>query len=476
MKSQPVFVSSFLGTVFDINVTKNDSKVICMSSSLKQAPNPKPRRSVVWFREGDLRVEHHPGLQAAISQTPEALAPLLVCTPKTSLRTLQAAKRMQRELNEIGSHLVVRFADDEAKGVIEFVKQYQADNVYVHMDVEHEARAVVREVANETNELAEIRTWNSSLLEWGELTADLLKDMPDEYPKFLKWKKRPNTSKSDGLPKAQNLHRLLGPEQKECLLHAVTKKVVETRDINEERKNFDSRFEKDQLHVKAIKSEPDSDGYGEGVVRRFLETSDAYEVSDPGRSIAEVLHQGALPHNRICEIVHEHERRNGRLWRPIYREGAKQVLRLLEAKEFATMLARRDVSLGYTVDGEHEAKFWKWRGYLVRYIDEGKEHSLRGKPPLLLIHGFGASSQHYKRSIRELKNHYHVYALDLVGFGRSEKPPTQYTQAFWECVIWDFVEKVVQQPVFVAGNSIGVVISHALLEQMHFNLTAEGFV
>ncbi|KAI0566635.1 DNA photolyase [Gracilaria domingensis] len=455
MSSHASFVGSFVGDRFHVNASSNERhQAICMSANAK-SPEPAPRRSVVWYREGDLRVDDHPGLSAASRQTAEVLAPLLVCTPRTSLRTLQAAKRMQRELKERGSHLAVRFSENEAKGVVDFINEYKADSVYVHVDVEHEARSIVQEVASKTNGSTEIREWNSSLLDWGDVTESLLKDMPDEYPEFQRWNKRKAISMPSFPVDVQEIRQDSGLEEQEFSLSDVTKQVLESRHVGERREQFDVQFEKDQLFVNAIKSNPDSDGFGEEAIKEFLQTSDANENPDPGRSIAEVLHQGALSPRRIYQIVHDHERRNGRLWRPFYREGAKQLLELLDAKEFATVLARRDISFNFTVDGEHEPKFWKWRGFLVRYVEEGKEHSSQGKPPLLLIHGFGASSQHYRRSIQELKTHYHVYAVDLIGFGRSEKPPTQYTQAFWECLIWDFVEKVVKQPVFIAGNSIG---------------------
>lgn len=40
-------------------------------------------------------------------------------------------------------------------------------------------------------------------------------------------------------------------------------------------------------------------------------------------------------------------------------------------------------------------------------------------PPLVLVHGFSASSSWWRRNIRELATRYRVYALDLNGFGRS---------------------------------------------------------
>jgi len=45
-----------------------------------------------------------------------------------------------------------------------------------------------------------------------------------------------------------------------------------------------------------------------------------------------------------------------------------------------------------------------------------------GKPPLLLIHGFPTASYDWHRLWAALAAHYSLYALDMLGFGLSEKP------------------------------------------------------
>lgn len=44
-------------------------------------------------------------------------------------------------------------------------------------------------------------------------------------------------------------------------------------------------------------------------------------------------------------------------------------------------------------------------------------------PPILLIHGFGASVGHFRKNFPALVGEgYRVYAIDLLGFGASDKP------------------------------------------------------
>lgn len=51
----------------------------------------------------------------------------------------------------------------------------------------------------------------------------------------------------------------------------------------------------------------------------------------------------------------------------------------------------------------------------------------QGAPVVLLVHGYGASSYHWRYNIPALADAgYHVYAIDLLGFGYSEKALTDY--------------------------------------------------
>lgn len=70
-------------------------------------------------------------------------------------------------------------------------------------------------------------------------------------------------------------------------------------------------------------------------------------------------------------------------------------------------------------------KTWTWNGHKINYVDVGGESDSL-KPPLLLIHGFGASVYHWRYNIPFLSQKYHVYAVDLLGFGLSDKPILDY--------------------------------------------------
>jgi len=80
-------------------------------------------------------------------------------------------------------------------------------------------------------------------------------------------------------------------------------------------------------------------------------------------------------------------------------------------------------------------------------------------PPLVLVHGFGANSQHFSRNMEEIAaaTGARVYAPDLIGFGNSEKPSSAiYGEMLWSRQIRKLIAEIIQtEKVFLAGNSIG---------------------
>jgi pimeloyl-ACP methyl ester carboxylesterase len=112
---------------------------------------------------------------------------------------------------------------------------------------------------------------------------------------------------------------------------------------------------------------------------------------------------------------------------------------------------------------------WHWQGNKIRYTVAGT-----GKP-LLLIHGFGASIGHWQKNIPVLAEAgYQVFALDLLGFGASDKAPVDYTLELWESQIVDFWTEFINQPTIFIGNSIGALL--ALMLVTNHPAIAEGGV
>lgn len=98
-------------------------------------------------------------------------------------------------------------------------------------------------------------------------------------------------------------------------------------------------------------------------------------------------------------------------------------------------------------------QYWTWRGERIYYVSAGMAHSAR--PPLLLIHGFGASTDHWRKNIAELSQEFQVWAIDLLGFGRAAKPAWNYSAQLWCEQLHDFITSVIGRPTVLAGNSLG---------------------
>lgn len=102
---------------------------------------------------------------------------------------------------------------------------------------------------------------------------------------------------------------------------------------------------------------------------------------------------------------------------------------------------------------------WVWRGWQTRYTYMRPLLPQPESTPLILIHGFGASIGHWRQNLAVLGEHHPVYALDMLGFGASEKAPISYKVSLWVEQVYDFWRTFIQKPVVLIGNSIGSLVT-----------------
>jgi pimeloyl-ACP methyl ester carboxylesterase len=124
--------------------------------------------------------------------------------------------------------------------------------------------------------------------------------------------------------------------------------------------------------------------------------------------------------------------------------------------------------LGYQRD-------WVWRGWKIRYTYlPAKNVTESSQPPLILIHGFGASIDHWRKNFSALREYYTVYAIDLLGFGASYKAFTNYQIKLWADLIFDFWQTLINFPAVLVGNSLGSLV--ALTAASHYPQMIQGLV
>ncbi|HEY3377874.1 MAG TPA: alpha/beta fold hydrolase [Armatimonadota bacterium] len=78
-------------------------------------------------------------------------------------------------------------------------------------------------------------------------------------------------------------------------------------------------------------------------------------------------------------------------------------------------------------------------------------------PPVVLVHNpnAGASAWEWRKVFPELANTHTVYALDLLGYGISEKPDIPYRGSLYADLLHDFLEDVVGHPAHIIGSALG---------------------
>ena len=132
-----------------------------------------------------------------------------------------------------------------------------------------------------------------------------------------------------------------------------------------------------------------------------------------------------------------------------------------------------------TLPARFQARYHEWGDVgRIRYTKAGRP----GDPPIILVHGFGASYDYYRNQIPVYAAAgFQVFGLDLLGFGGSDKVVrptymdllTGYSSTLWARQVLDFYTNVVLKEstgrssngVILAGNSIGsrVALEAALL-------------
>ena len=101
---------------------------------------------------------------------------------------------------------------------------------------------------------------------------------------------------------------------------------------------------------------------------------------------------------------------------------------------------------------------WVWRGWQTRYSYLKAKANSNAQLPIIFIHGFGASIEHWRHNLPAISQHHSVYALDLLGFGASRKADTEYNIALWTEQVYDFWRTFIGKPVILVGNSIGSLV------------------
>jgi pimeloyl-ACP methyl ester carboxylesterase len=89
-------------------------------------------------------------------------------------------------------------------------------------------------------------------------------------------------------------------------------------------------------------------------------------------------------------------------------------------------------------------------GLMTNYLKVG------AGPTLIMLHGWGDSANTFRNLAEELKDEYEIYALDLPGFGGTQKPAEAWGLSDYGHFVKNWIKKIgIGSPYYLAGHSFG---------------------
>ena len=136
---------------------------------------------------------------------------------------------------------------------------------------------------------------------------------------------------------------------------------------------------------------------------------------------------------------------NDNRWKKIALSGGA----ILGAAAAYNAFARKGVDKLTNLIGGEEGGF-EWRDHRISFTRRGSG------PPILLVHGIHAAAWSYEwhDNVEYLAQSNTVYTIDLLGFGRSDRPAIRYSARLYISLISDFVHQVIGEPCVLVATSL----------------------
>ncbi|KAF3324987.1 Pheophytinase [Carex littledalei] len=471
-----------------------------LSKVVVRAKGGNGEAAVVWFKN-DLRIDDHPGLIEAVEKH-ESVIPLYVFDPcilsDYSERMLGlllfALQDLKSTLISQGSDLILGLGSAEDI-LFNLVNEVRASHVFTEEEVEYNLRKVISSVESSLRNLnfargnPEVAFWKAPLYDYKSLV-----EMPTSYNNFLGTKLSKVTPlPAPALPSLnKELQRGSMPtldEVKQFLLekgsksdyswisikNVRAKSVIwrtdenpRTLEVIRNKRNVNSFFASEDAND--VRGGTDNALGALAAYLRYLEGTgrdDYQELHDKLRRaetrngasfytlFSSSLFLGTISRRQVFyEAIKYEKERNAGFISP-FGYSAPTVGASVDAicsMEWYWLLALKAQTCN---EGGYSIRIWRWNGHIIQYTAVGNDG-----PAILLVHGFGAFLQHYRDNIKEIAdNGFRVWAITLLGFGKSEKPNASYSELMWAELLRDFIVDVINEPVHVVGNSLGGYIS-----------------
>ena len=90
-------------------------------------------------------------------------------------------------------------------------------------------------------------------------------------------------------------------------------------------------------------------------------------------------------------------------------------------------------------------------GAKINYLEAGDP----ARPKVILLHGLGGSTANWALNSSAIAQNYHVFVLDQVGFGKSDKPALKYRVGTYVDFLEKFMAELKIEKASLVGNSMG---------------------
>ncbi|KAI4989235.1 hypothetical protein ZWY2020_036552 [Hordeum vulgare] len=472
--------------------------------------------AVVWFKH-DLRVDDHPGLVAACAEPRRPVVPLYVFDSRilagysdTRLELLLfALKDLKLALKSQRSDLLIGLGNAE-DAVLKLANEVQAGVIYTEEEVEHSVCSVLANVESSLSNGSftrgnppEIKFWSAPLYDYKSL-----RQLSTSRNQFLNDKFSTTTALPTPTLPTLNVEIDTGslPTLEELKVFLKESRMAQDNWVPIKRTSARSILKAAliQRKIKSNVSLNDGDGgniedittstgaSGRKIAGSMFASESSLEVRGGTDITLDALDAylkylegtGKASWQELHDKVRFAETRDGASFRTLFGNAIQLGVISRRRAYQETIQYERDRNAGFlspfgystptvtsavdaicslewywllalksqvSIEGNYPLKFWRWKGYLIQYTSVGHEG-----PAVLLVHGFGASLQHFRDNISNIADEGHrVWAITLLGFGKSEKPNVDYSELLWSELLRDFIVDVVREPVHLVGNSIG---------------------
>ncbi|KAF9617147.1 hypothetical protein IFM89_034298 [Coptis chinensis] len=378
---------------------------------------------------------------------------------------LLALQDLKTCLQNQGSNLMIRFGAAESivsqivSEIVDSCDKFGLENVasinvFAEEEVEYNLRSMMESVKDCLLNLS-LSQGSAQLVQWWTPFYDIkdLEKLPAFYPDFKKLKLSPTSPLASPVLPRLDIDLDWGnvPSFDQVQRYVLSVNPLKLNDKWTSVKRVSAKSVLSNGSLKKVKVPSDVGKGSQILVHEKLRSAESRNGASFGALFSSVLSLGIISRRKVYyEAIKYEKERNAGFLSP-FGYSAATVAAAADTvclMEWYWLLGLKSQTYS---EGIHSVRIWRWNDYLIQYTVLGDEG-----PASLLVHGFGAFLEHYRDNVNPIADAGNrVWALTLLGFGKSEKPNIVYTELMWAELIRDFIVDVVGEPVHLVGNSIG---------------------